>query len=384
MSIEKMYMFDNNIFALFLLSILLIVVIVKKDIYDYSRKLFYRMIIINMILLVVEVFAWAFDGITTTEAVITNYVFNILLILFEPIMASMWLSYVDYKINGSIERLKKRMFYLHASVFSGILLIINIFTPVAFTIDDNNVYHRGSLLWLSLVFVFGLVLYTIVLAIQNRKTISDRMIFFIAAFALLPVLVSFIQLFVYGLILTWAVVALGVVFAYYLLEIAGNSVDYLTGLSSRRKIEEIITGCIENKEVFTVIMIDLENFKTINDKYGHKKGDETLIHFSKVLLKIFGKSNFVSRIGGDEFLIVLRDSRTQGNEYFRELLLNEVTAYGTFDLLKQIGYSIGIKEFATDSNLTIDTILDDVDKLMYEDKSKNKNLKRRSTDLIDK
>jgi diguanylate cyclase (GGDEF)-like protein len=376
-------MFDNNIYAFLLLSILLFVVIVKKDIYDYSRKLFYRMIIINMILLIVEVLAWAFDGITTSEAGIANYVFNILLILFEPIMASMWLSYVDYKINRSIERLKKRLFYLHASVFSGILLIINIFTPVAFTIDDNNIYHRGSLLWLSLVFVFGLVLYTIVIAIKNRETISDRMIFFIAAFALLPVLVSFIQLFIYGLILTWAVVALGVVFAYYLLEIAGNSVDYLTGLSSRKKIEEIITGCIENKENFTVIMLDLENFKTINDKYGHKKGDETLIHLSKVLLKTFGKSNFVSRIGGDEFLIVIRDSMAQDKEYYRERLLKEVDAYRPFDLLKHIGYSVGVKEFIPDLNLSIDTILDDVDKLMYENKSKNKNFKRRKTDNID-
>ena len=181
----------------------------------------------------------------------SNVVFNVLLILFEPIMAAMWLSYVDYKIYRSKERLKKRLFYLYASMFSGLLLIINIFEPIAFSLDENNVYHRGGLLWLSLVFVFVLVLYTVVLAFKNRKKLSDKMIVFIAIFAFIPVLISFIQLFVYGLILTWAVVALGIVFAYYLIEISGNSIDYLTGLFSRKKIEEILRGKIERENAFT-------------------------------------------------------------------------------------------------------------------------------------
>jgi len=234
---------------------------------------------------------WAFDGINTTGAFFANYLFNVLLILFEPIMAALWLSYVDYKINDNKERLKKRIYYMHASLFAGLLVIINFFEPIAFSLDSDNVYHRGPLLWLSLLFVLGLVLYTIVLIFIHRKEISDSMIAFIAVFALLPVLVSFIQLFVYGVILTWAVVALGIVFAYYLLEISGNSSDYLTKLQSRKKIEEVIRGFIERKQQFTVIMIDLEYFKKINDKYGHKTGDDVLIHFSKVLKKSFDEKS---------------------------------------------------------------------------------------------
>ena len=372
MDIEQIYRYDNNIYAFILLAILLFVVIVRKDIYDYSRKLFYRMIIFNMIVLVVEVLAWVFDGIDTQGALIFNYIFNCLLIILEPIMASMWLSYVDYKVNHSIERLKKRWFYLQASLFSGTLLIINIFIPVAFTIDSDNIYHRGSLLWLSLVFVLVLVLYTLVIAIKNRKELSDRMVIFIAIFAILPVLVSFIQLFVYGLILTWAVVALGVVFAYYLLELNGNSIDYLTGLSSRKKIEEIITGKIEKKQPFSVIMLDLEYFKLINDKFGHKAGDETLVHFSKILLRVFGKENFISRVGGDEFLIVNNVDNMKELLEYKNRLKTEMNQYNTYKLLKELGVSFGAKLYDNNAKLTLDTIFDEVDDLMYIDKNTNK------------
>ncbi len=73
MNIDKLYMFDNNIYAFLLLSILLIIVFVRKDIYDYPRILFYRMIIVNMVLLLVEILAWAFEGITTDLAFFGNY-----------------------------------------------------------------------------------------------------------------------------------------------------------------------------------------------------------------------------------------------------------------------------------------------------------------------
>ncbi len=372
MTIEQIHMFDNNIISFLLLAILLIVIMIKKDIYDYPRKLFYRMIIINMILLIVEILAWAFDGIDTQSALVFNYAFNCALILMEPIMASMWLSYVDYKINGSIDRLKKRLYYLHASIFAGVLLIINIFKPLAFTLDENNVYHRGPLLWFSLIFVFGLVLYTVILAIKNRKKISDSMIIFITVFAFLPVLASFIQMFVYGLILTWSMVALGIVFAYYLIEMAGNSKDYLTSLYSRKKIEEIIREKLENKESFSAVMIDLENFKEVNDNYGHSAGDSVLVLFSRIIFVTFGKKNFVSRIGGDEFLIICNEVDINIINNYKNLITEAIKESKDNQYIKTVGFSYGASVFDSDKKLEFDDIFDIVDDLMYKNKAENK------------
>jgi diguanylate cyclase (GGDEF)-like protein len=297
----------------------------------------------------------------------------------EPTMAAQWVTYVDYKIHGSKERLKKRLFYLQPTIFAAILLSINIFYPVAFHLDDQNIYQRGDWLWLSLLFVFGMILYTVYLAIKNRKELSDKMILFIAFFALLPVLVSFIQLFVYGLILTWAVVALGVVFAYYLIEISGNSEDHLTGLYSRKKMEEILTGKVEERASFSVIMIDLEYFKEINDKYGHKQGDEALQHFAKVLLRTFKDTFHVTRIGGDEFLLISKDEVSIDLDEYRNRLRQEIMD-STHAILQEFGFSFGAKSYDDSMDYSVDSIMDEVDALMYQDKAVNKNYKRRKTD----
>lgn len=379
MTIDQLYRYDNNLYAFLLLGIMLLFVILKKDIYDYSRKLFYRMIVFNMLILLVEILAWAFDGVVSTPAIIANYVFNCLLIVMEPIMAAFWLCYIDYKIYASKERLKRRLYYLHGSIFAASLLVINIFSPVAFSIDENNIYHRGDWLWLSLLVVFGLVLYTVVLVWRNRKELQNNMIIFIALFAFLPVLVSFIQLFVYGLILTWAIVALALVFAYYVIELKGSSEDYLTGLYSRKKMDEILTGKVEEGQDVSVIMIDLEYFKEINDKYGHRMGDEVLIQFAKAMLRSFRDRYHIARIGGDEFLLITKQETIADLEQERLALLNEMQT-SPHPHLNEIGISFGAATFSGSDDLSVDHILDTVDNLMYEDKSIHKNKKRRRTD----
>ena len=160
-----------------------------------------------------------------------------------------------------------------------------------------------------------------------------------------------------------------------------NSIDYLTGLFSRKKIEEILRGKIERENAFTVVMMDLDYFKNINDKYGHKTGDETLIHFANILRNVFSKENFISRLGGDEFLIVSDVTEIDAVNQFKLEIFNEMRTYKSFEIIKELGVSIGSIVVEVENKLTVDKILDMVDKLMYIDKSNNKNLKRRKSDI---
>ncbi len=87
------------------------------------------------------------------------------------------------------------------------------------------------------------------------------------------------------------------------LEIA-NSIDYLTNIYNRKKFYEDIYKPKEEQEILLINM-DLNNFKMINDLYGHIRGDETLIYFCKLLSDNFNKDNDkIYRIGGDEFAIL--------------------------------------------------------------------------------
>lgn len=83
--------------------------------------------------------------------------------------------------------------------------------------------------------------------------------------------------------------------------------DFLTGLYNRRGLYKIINSKILKNEPFYVIYIDLSNFKLINDNYGHFVGDKILKQTSKIILETIGNEGIATRIGGDEFVIILNE-----------------------------------------------------------------------------
>ena len=88
-------------------------------------------------------------------------------------------------------------------------------------------------------------------------------------------------------------------------------IDSLTGLIARRYMMGFIRSLLEKEIPFTLAMIDLDNFKGINDRYGHRTGDEVLSTIARDLVTYVGDDAVIGRFGGDEFLIVY----TLSNEY---------------------------------------------------------------------
>ncbi|OGV26003.1 MAG: hypothetical protein A3F18_02080 [Legionellales bacterium RIFCSPHIGHO2_12_FULL_37_14] len=87
--------------------------------------------------------------------------------------------------------------------------------------------------------------------------------------------------------------------------------DSLTHLMNRvsfeERLENVITGWRKNDKAIAVVFIDLDNFKDINDKYGHKEGDIVLKEIAQQLKKCMRRSDLIARIGGDEFVMALED-----------------------------------------------------------------------------
>ena len=83
------------------------------------------------------------------------------------------------------------------------------------------------------------------------------------------------------------------------------SEDPLTGLSNRRKVERHIETRIRSAKVFSVISLDLNGFKTLNDTYGHLAGDDLLKQFATELRTVFRSHDVIGRVGGDEFIVLV-------------------------------------------------------------------------------
>lgn len=146
--------------------------------------------------------------------------------------------------------------------------------------------------------------------------------------------------------------------------------DPLTGLENRRKVERSIGHRLENGQSFSVILIDLNGFKKINDGHGHLAGDQVLKQFAEELKSVFRVVDVVGRWGGDEFIVVLDATAAEAEAYSERI---RKWVFGNYTLGAKSGGrqarvdgAIGVA--ASRPGDTLVTLVGRADAAMYEDK----------------
>ncbi|MDP3305092.1 MAG: GGDEF domain-containing protein [Erysipelotrichaceae bacterium] len=145
--------------------------------------------------------------------------------------------------------------------------------------------------------------------------------------------------------------------------------DALTGLSNRSHFinttEEYIKKAGIEHTTFALMFIDLDYFKTINDKYGHQVGDELLKIISKKIISIIKSNDLAARIGGDEFLLLFKDvSQTQIDAISKRILDRLSEPIIINENICKVGASIGVSIFPNNGK-TIDELISKSDEAMY-------------------
>jgi diguanylate cyclase (GGDEF)-like protein len=157
------------------------------------------------------------------------------------------------------------------------------------------------------------------------------------------------------------------------------SQDSLTGLANRRKIEERIEWRIAHQQVFSVVILDLDRFKPVNDTYGHPAGDNLLQQFSEELRSNSRSTDIVGRWGGDEFILVLDcDINTAKSQVERvqKWVLGEYTikpAAGAKEAKVKVSASIGIAQW--EAGESMQGLIARADSAMYREKAQAKSQK---------
>lgn len=162
----------------------------------------------------------------------------------------------------------------------------------------------------------------------------------------------------------------------YLLRV--SQIDDLTGVINRRHLVELgekmfITTHVKQQD-FSVLMIDVDNFKMINDNLGHKIGDKVLKEIAELASLIMRKNDCFGRFGGEEFICLLPEtSATDAHDLAERLRLTIQEKVKLNKVDEQVTVSIGISSYQKHNNESFSQLIKDADIKMYQAKSLGKN-----------
>lgn len=152
--------------------------------------------------------------------------------------------------------------------------------------------------------------------------------------------------------------------------------DPLTEVYNRRALDEIARRFISRarrlNKPLTFMMADIDRFKEVNTRYGHLMGDFVLTEVAIILKRSVRGSDAVVRYGGDEFLVILADTNSQGGQVVVDRISKFLAEWNAAEHLKnfELALSIGLTESSEDK--TLDGLLDEADQAMYSTKALRK------------
>ena len=154
--------------------------------------------------------------------------------------------------------------------------------------------------------------------------------------------------------------------------------DYLTGLYNRRyfysTMSEYIEDVKQSGEQFAVAMIDIDHFKNVNDTYGHDIGDKVIVTLADILRSSTSPRDVVSRFGGEEFCIVLKNINRYSAEDILTRIHTEVANYSLqIDQERAITFTISIGAVLYHDGETLDDAINEADMLLYKAKKEGRN-----------
>ena len=291
------------------------------------------------------------------------------LFLGNVMIGYLWAKFIMVHMNIPFSDIRRNI-YRTIGLISIVLLVINIFYPLVFSVSDGR-YQRGFAYIIFLIFAAFYILDSLYLYVKRVKKNGSLKLFPVHIFLIPVILGVVIQAFFVEIAITWTSIAISVAGIMTALKNEIIFTDCLTGLYNRVYLEFLHKRACNKKDCWVSgIMIDLNGFKQINDNYGHAEGDLALCIVADLLRKSFSEYGVVTRYAGDEFVIMLNTTDDQLiQKIIKSAKKNFVTENEKSDKPYQLSASMGYA-ITNLSNETIDDFMNSIDEQMYQDKMK--------------
>jgi len=320
-----------------------------------------------MLVLVVEAITFAVDQRPGRGMYWLSYVSNSVLFFIVLAPLSHWLIYLDECIlTDEREKKRKRAVYAVFNILAAVIVVVNYSTGILFTIGEGNAYIRGPAV-IGLMAMNGILFFGYLPTLRNyRKFISGRVYELILALGLLPFLGAALQMLFYGLPLLWPMMALVALAAHFLVEKEEIRRDCLTGLLSRMQMEARAQYLIDRHHPFTLILLDIDHFKSINDTYGHEEGDRALCVIANLLQKSIKQIDSAYRYAGDEFILIIECERPEAANRVVERLKTNLEKHNNANPKPYaLSFSCGIVFYDGNAKADVISLFSTADERMY-------------------
>ena len=327
------------------------------------------MTLITLLGAVIDTLTFLVDGQSFVGARFLNYLTNSLSYMGTVVVGFLWCLYVDLHIYKNHARYRRNLRYVAIPLlFEFICLLYNLCgNGIMFSISTDNTYSRGFYSIIGYISVYLYLLYSIYLVYHSREegvNLDFFPIFYFMGPCVLGIVIQFLR---YGITSSWISVAISLTFVQMQVYSENISTDSLSGLYNRRYLDRVLANK-ERLSRFSVfgIMMDVNDFKQINDRYGHSMGDQAIRVMGNILSKALPDGGIPIRYAGDEFvaLLICEDP----NEVFatmteinRRLDVFNRSGAEPFKISVSMGYA---KLDPSDT----ETFLREMDERMYEEK----------------
>jgi diguanylate cyclase (GGDEF)-like protein len=368
---------QTNLISILILLIIYFSLIKHAHKKYYLNKIFYILLWSNITILAFDSIAVYLSGDTSLLAralmmlsISVYYILQLIIVMF-------WMFYITFNVEQNMRAFK------YVVLVAGPLLAVQIIYTLLslngnylFYIDQNNMVFRGELFFLSPLFAFSLVFISLVYVLLNRLKLKKTDFWALIVFPIPTVIAAILQLIYQNLNLMWPSMVLSILIVYIYIQSRMTNTDALTGVYNRREYEYQIAYRLNNRhqnKVISGIMIDINDFKMINDDYCHRVGDIALVQLVAILRNSVRKDDFIARIGGDEFVVIIESQS--------EAVLYEVTSRISKNLAifnskadhdYQLSIAMGFGVYDEQKYDSFQDFFEELDHRMYDSKKENK------------
>ncbi len=361
-----MYVIQTNGYALIIELVLLVSMLFKRDFSYQANQRFYWMLILTSSLLILDTLSELSNGLTSPSMRVLHPVSTALLFSLSGFIALTWWLYVwhhlypDKPIKQTVYR-----FLWAPSLLIVVFSVYSLFARGIFYMTDQNIYMRGPFfLWHAAV-LYGYVMATFVLIVLNYKSLKRNDFLALLSIPLFPLVGGTVQIFIYGVLLLWPMTALSLLVVYLFIQSNMSALDVLTKVYNRREYEHHLSRLAKRtpNKGFGVILFDIQNFKTINDTYGHQVGDDVLRAIGEVLIQTFDPDKTIYRVGGDEFIVFVKQTDKDALTALVERVEQQLHRHQAFTYPIILDY--GFDVYDPSMNTPIQAFIHKVDQTMY-------------------